>query len=76
MIRWLFSYSHDEEQEGRTTYNLVLEYGEYDLEDYLRNFLPPQLEDEQLAFWDDLFLVANAVRDIHEFTHSGKEYWG
>ncbi|ERF73563.1 hypothetical protein EPUS_07497 [Endocarpon pusillum Z07020] len=81
MIQWLFNYSHvEDEKAGRTTYNLVLEYGEYDLERYFLAYLPPQLEDEQLSFWHDLFLVAEAIRDIHEFTDSSggvvKEYHG
>ena len=71
MIKWLFHYSHVEDERETAngiTYNLVLEHGEYDLEQYFRAHFPPQLESEQVSFWRDLFLVAKAIKGIHNFT--------
>lgn len=78
MIQWLFNYSHVDEKAAKTMYNLVLEHGEFDLEQYFQAHSPPQLEDEQLSFWRDLFLVAEAIRDIHNSTQgtTAKEYYG
>jgi hypothetical protein len=83
LIRRLFDYSHmeltsghqgsneaEDEIDGKMTYNIVLEYGECDLQEYFEQHIPPILEDDQLSFWSDLFLVADAVKDIHEFERS------
>ena len=83
MIKCLFNYSHARDKDeddlgaiGVTTYNLVLEYGEFDLNQYFHYYLPPVLEKEQLAFWSDLFLVAHAVQGIHDFEHGNEKYYG
>jgi hypothetical protein len=49
----------------RTTYNILLEYGESDLEEYFADTNPPYLQPEVEAFWKGLFAVADAVQGIH-----------
>ena len=49
----------------RMTYNILLEYGEFDLDEFFAGILPPVLQTELEAFWIELFEVADAVEGIH-----------
>jgi hypothetical protein len=64
----------------RVTHNILLEYGESDLEEYFVDKVPPYLQPEIEAFWAGLFAVADAVKGIHllKLPSSGKtqEYYG
>ena len=96
MIRYLGDYEHIEKVPPNTddvaredsdsstkmhaTYNILLEYGELDLDRYFEQRLPPILEVEVADFWKDMFDVADAVKGIHEITISAagmrQEYYG
>ena len=79
MVRYLGNYVHKEmrqplnPQENRardeagtkTTYNILLEYGEADLDEHFQSRLPPVLPKEINKFWQALFEVADAVDGIH-----------
>jgi serine/threonine protein kinase len=54
------------EERKHVTYNILLEYGELDLDRYFEENLPPILEGEVSDFWKDMFDVADAVKGIHE----------
>ena len=54
-------------EEDRKTYNILLEYGEADLDEYFSTTPPPALTSEIIAFWEDLFKLAKALRDLHSF---------
>lgn len=84
MIRYLGDYGHQEirpspnssrivapdvsEEATETTYNILLEYGERDLDEYFVERLPPVLQTGIEAFWNGLFEVADAVERIHNLT--------
>jgi hypothetical protein len=52
----------------KTTQNILLEYGEFDLDKFFAEQLPPVLENEIKYFWMALFEVADAVNGIHNLT--------
>lgn len=70
MVQFLGEYEIDERLEDGTvarTYNLLLEYGEEDLEEFFastRNY-PPILNTETIQFWESLANVANALHSMH-----------
>lgn len=65
------------EQLGRTTTNILLEWGEADLEDFFAERQPPVLGSEVRIFWKELFGVAEALERVHNFTNrNGKEFDG
>jgi hypothetical protein len=72
------SRSSTEPVEG--TYNIVLEYGNYDLADYFVEFLPPVTFHEILRFWKNLNEIPQELRDLHNLKREkgGKvrEYYG
>jgi hypothetical protein len=49
----------------RNTHNIILEYGEADLEEFFLDKIPPVLSDEISSFWRELFAIADAIRNIH-----------
>ncbi|KFY38314.1 hypothetical protein V494_04413 [Pseudogymnoascus sp. VKM F-4513 (FW-928)] len=71
MVRYLDDYEHHEtySQAGTTktitTSNIILEFGEHDLEEYLLEFDPPIFQSEIISFWECLFDIADAVEGIH-----------
>ncbi|RDW91279.1 hypothetical protein BP5796_02444 [Coleophoma crateriformis] len=70
MVRSLGNYSHQNfpsshNEETRTTYNIVLEFGDLDLDDYFSVRQPPVFDTEVKAFWVDLFGVGWALRGLH-----------
>ncbi|KAI1148032.1 kinase-like domain-containing protein [Nemania diffusa] len=47
------------------SYNILLEYGEDDLNEYFIVHSPPTLGSEILDFWGNLFQIAEALRKVH-----------
>jgi hypothetical protein len=77
--------AQEEEEEGEesrtaTTYNILLEFGELDLDQFFGYRLSPVLQTELEKFWKDLFEVADAVKGIHDFEKfrggERQEYYG
>ncbi|KAJ9602690.1 hypothetical protein H2200_012884 [Cladophialophora chaetospira] len=65
------------EQHGRMTTNILLEWGETDLEDFFAKQQPPVLRSEVRIFWKELFGVAEALRRVHNFKKkNGHEFDG
>ncbi|KAI1169526.1 hypothetical protein F4777DRAFT_584828 [Nemania sp. FL0916] len=46
-------------------YNILLEYGEDDLNEYFIVHSPPTLSSEILDFWEKLFQIADALQRVH-----------
>ena len=64
----------------KTTQNILLEYGEFGLNKFFAERLPPVLQNEVKYFWMALFEVAHAVNGIHNLTVTTggitREYYG
>jgi hypothetical protein len=67
IIAYFGHYNHQEPISGQTTFNIILEFGELDLDEYFFDRSPPILPAEIRLFWKDLFVVAKAVKGIHTF---------
>lgn len=65
MVRYFGEYEHKEADTCKTTHNILLEYGEFDLDEFFAERLPPVLQTEVEEFWVKLFEVANALDGIH-----------
>lgn len=79
MVQYLGDYEHVEVRRKSTTpgdttsgeeiktvtSNIILEYGDYDLDEYFLEFAPPIFQSEIKSFWEGLFDVAYAVKGIH-----------
>jgi hypothetical protein len=79
MVRFLAEYEHQEIQGSqdspsgtaittvkiKLTYNILLEFGDVDLEEFFAVRLPPVFQPEVGAFWKGLFEVADALEGIH-----------
>ena len=82
VIRYLGDYRHRDHSTGKLTYNILLEFGELDLDEFFFDpiRLPPVLPNEVQGFWKELFEVAAAVKDIHTFKRRrgemNQEYYG
>ncbi|KAL8922484.1 MAG: hypothetical protein Q9172_003549 [Xanthocarpia lactea] len=59
------STGNQQENETRNTFNLLLEFGECDLDEFFAQRLPPVLQDETDEFWKALFDIADALDGIH-----------
>lgn len=55
------------------TWNILLEYGDLDLEEYFFERLPPAFADEILGFWQDLFEVGDAIKGVHNLEYGKGE---
>jgi hypothetical protein len=88
IVQYLGSYTHDYGEGsgpnghlGRT-YNLLLEYGELDLDQYWADEtnVPPVRAMEIIRYWEKLFEIAVAIRQVHHLDLSqGKtplKYYG
>lgn len=78
MVEFLGAYTC-RDSNNRAQYNILLEYGDYDLAEYF--FVhPPVLATNVRDFWHNLFSVANALSSLHKFElprRGQKEtYWG
>jgi hypothetical protein len=87
MVRYLTDYIHNEISENPTdaeqgsmdrqlsnfTYNILLEYGQYDLEERFLFARSPVFGKELLEFWKDLFEVADAVEGVHNLKYQRED---
>ncbi|ORX98944.1 hypothetical protein BCR34DRAFT_142156 [Clohesyomyces aquaticus] len=69
IVRYLGCYIHEDGKIPtlETTYNLLLEFGESDLDEYFADVtnIAPVLAPEIILFWESLFKVAVAINKIH-----------
>ncbi|KAK4198238.1 kinase-like domain-containing protein [Triangularia verruculosa] len=63
-----FAYKGSCEDDFRR-YNILLEYGEQDLEEYLADAYPPVLNSEIISFWKKIFRVAKTLENFHSFQY-------
>src|SRR6266536_944548 len=94
MVLYLGGYNHQEAHHSdsaaptapeagpltKTTYNILLQYGDRDLDELFFYQLPPVLQNEIETFWKHLFDIADAVKRIHNLTIENdgvsSEYYG
>ncbi|KAF2230824.1 kinase-like protein [Viridothelium virens] len=75
IVNYFGSYSHDEPREtpegivNDTTYNILLEYGQMDLDEYCADLanVPPVRAMEVIRFWESFCTIADAIRRVHNF---------
>lgn len=80
MVRWLADYKKTEtpgavgghaiaepsdQRSENATYNILLEYGEMDLDNYFYEKEPPVQPSDIKGFWTSVFAVADALKGIH-----------
>ncbi|KAK1657540.1 hypothetical protein BDP55DRAFT_734819 [Colletotrichum godetiae] len=53
--------------------DIMLEFGEFDLDEYLAAKYPPVLNGEFIAFWKSIFQVAETLQRIHELKSEGAD---
>jgi hypothetical protein len=68
--------SNEKRTSTQPTNNILLEYGLMDLEVYFANRVPPVLPPEMMAFWRDIFDIAEEVRDIHNLEYLKEKFHG
>ncbi|PGH18774.1 hypothetical protein AJ79_00187 [Helicocarpus griseus UAMH5409] len=72
--------SHDDRSGGEegVTYNLLLEFGERDLDEFWADLenAPPARTEEIICFWESLFDVAKALQKVHEVKNKGEVFDG
>lgn len=86
MVQYLGEYTHAGHQGLGTpdasdkTYNILLEYGDLDLDEYFVERLPPVFPTEIMRFWKDLFEVSEAIKGVHNLKHGkgelAEDYYG
>jgi hypothetical protein len=79
IVQYLGSFIHDygegivsEDHHLRKTYNLLLEFGELDLYQYWADEtnVPPVGVNEIICYWEKLFEIAVAIRNVHHLVVS------
>ena len=80
MVKYLGNYGHQELRQATSsmesnghkkeeslviTHNILLEYGDYDLDEHFAQRLPPVFRKEIETFWKSLAEVADAVNGVH-----------
>ncbi|KAK2765345.1 hypothetical protein FQN54_008191 [Arachnomyces sp. PD_36] len=72
IVRCLGYFRHSD-CSGAVTYNLLLEFGQMDLDEFWADItnIPPARTDEIIYFWQSLFNVAKAIKNVHEVSKKG-----
>lgn len=66
IVRCFGDYSHEGQGNvPETTCNILLEFGDLDLDEFFAERSPPILPSEIVDFWKDLFEISEAVQRIH-----------
>ncbi|KAK4188137.1 hypothetical protein QBC35DRAFT_550433 [Podospora australis] len=61
----------DEDGAAQLTHNILLEYGDYDLDEFLAVRNPPVLNREIIDFWGEILALATTLEKIHDFQYKG-----
>jgi hypothetical protein len=72
VVRYFGWYKLEElnhEDALQTTYNILLEYGDQDLDEYLAIRYPPVLNSEVINFWESIFAVATTLSKFHNLEY-------
>lgn len=74
MVQYLGCYSIDGCPLQSGSHNILLEYGQFDLDEYFadKRSYPPIRGAEIRLFWQSLFEIADAIRRIHNLEHKDK----
>lgn len=72
-MKYLGEYHFREAGDTSPNHNIILEYGQQDLDEYLADTYPPVLNTEIIAFWEDLFKVAATLKSLHQFEYKGED---
>jgi len=75
LVRWLGFFLHDDITTRRKTYNLLLEYGDFDLEEFFRQSIPLATSEEIISFWKSLFKIADALQLIHQLSYNEHRHY-
>ncbi|OBT72265.1 hypothetical protein VF21_07968 [Pseudogymnoascus sp. 05NY08] len=65
IVQYFGDYRHPDAVGKTLTSNVIMEYADYDLDEYFAEFAPPVSENLIKFFWADLFEIAHAVNGIH-----------
>lgn len=75
LVKYLGCYQHGELSE--LTYNILLEFGQLDLDEYFACTAPPTTFDGVVAFWRKLFRIVDALKIVHDpSTEKGRRFKG
>jgi hypothetical protein len=66
-----FGFMERDNTTMRHTKNILLEYGELDLDEYLASLVPPVLNSEIIDFWASVFAVATTLKEFHNIEVPG-----
>lgn len=78
-VRYLGHFMQEKKINGNFewTYNLLLEYGEQDLDEYFATVPPPATSDDIIAFWRNLFKIGDALKFVHRVSQTSEiSYYG
>ncbi|KAI0544117.1 hypothetical protein F4679DRAFT_566078 [Xylaria curta] len=64
---------HPKTYEQQRSYNILLEYGEDDLNEYFFVHGPPTLGREIIDFWENLFQIVDALQRVHNLEQKRKD---
>ncbi|KXH25930.1 hypothetical protein CSAL01_04484 [Colletotrichum salicis] len=73
VVKYLGEYTCYSKKTNSQTHNIMLEFGEFDLDEYLAAKYPPVLNGEIIAFWKSIFQVAKTLQRIHQLKHEGAD---
>jgi hypothetical protein len=54
---------------NQANHNIMLEYCQQDLDEYLYEAYPPVLTTEIIAFWEDIFQLADTIQNLHHLEY-------
>ncbi|KAH0271672.1 hypothetical protein KCU91_g7231, partial [Aureobasidium melanogenum] len=75
ILRCLGSYNFVDNQ-GKTHYNILLEFADLNLHEFFMDFDPPQLAEEVNSQWAELCEIASAIETLHNFEYDGARWLG
>lgn len=80
IIRYLGNYTHtcEDGNEQTGTFNLLLEYGVADLDEYWADptNAPPVMTQEIIRYWQSMFKIADAIDSVHNLQIHNSKYKG
>ena len=72
-MKYFGSYTHFDSHAKDSTYNILLEYADHDLEEYFADKRPPTKSEDIIAFWEGIVGLCHALQKLHNLEVQEKD---
>ncbi len=76
VVKFLGAYHFRNGDQKLPRDNIILEYGDRDLDEFLAENYPPIFTSDIVAYWEELFTIVDMLKHLHKLEYKGQNFFG